>query len=325
MEGVAVEVSETVPGRPPVGSSEAGRRLTVIVPIHNEVDNIEPFYARARAALDGMSGLNGWQIVFCNNASDDGSLDRVLRLRSADARVSAITLSKNFGYQSAMVAGLSVVESDLYSMIDVDCEDPPELLATFFAKLLEGADLVYGVRSQRDEPRWITKLREVFYVLNRRVADSEIVMWMAEFSMITRQVRDAILAPRTTFPFIRAEMGYVGFTRVGVPYARAKRERGASHFNLLQMTRFAVAGILSSTTFPLRLTLYLASFLAAAYPLVVLVLGLSSDGAARLASIMSLYFLLATVPFLGLYLARTYKNGISRPLFIIDWRRTYLN
>ena len=303
---------------------ENERRLAVIVPIHNEVVNIEPFYARAKTALEGMSGLSSWRLVFCNNGSEDDSLAEVLRLRSVDQRVNVITLSKNFGYHSALLAGLSSVDSDLYAIIDVDCEESPELLPEFFSHILHGCELAYGIRSQREEPGWITKLRETFYALNRRVADSEIVMWMAEFSLMTRQVRDAILMARTTYPFVRAEMGYVGFTRVGIPYLRAKRERGASHYNLFRMTRFAIAGILSSTTFPLRFTLYWAILTAAGYPLAVWMLRLSAEGAARLASVLSLYFLLVTVPFVALYLARTYKNGIARPVFIIDWHRTHL-
>ena len=322
---MAVELPAAVSRRSAVRLPENERRLAVIVPIHNEVPNILPFYTRARAALEGIGGLTSWNLVFCNNGSDDESLEEVLRLRTADSRVKVVTLSKNFGYHSALLAGLSIVDTDLYAMIDVDCEDPPELLSTFFTKLLEGAELVYGIRSQRDEPRWITKLREAFYALNRRVADSEVVMWMAEFSMMTRQVRDAILVARTTYPFIRAEMGYVGFTRVGVSYRRAKRERGTSHYNLFRMTRFAVAGILSSTTFPLRVTLYLALLVAGAYPVSVWLFGLSPEAAASLASILSLYFLLVTVPFLALYLARTYKNGIHRPLFIVDWHHTHLD
>ncbi len=322
MEGVAVALPKW--SSRTAGTLE-GARLAVVVPVHNEALNIQPFYDRARAALDGIPGLAGWQLVFCNNGSEDESLERVLRLRDTDARVKVITLSRNFGYHPALLAGLSSVDADLYAMIDVDCEDPPELLPTFVAKLVEGAELVYGIRSHREEPRSITKLRETFYALNRRIADSEIVMWMAEFSMMTRQVRDAILSPRTTYPFIRAEMGYTGFKRVGVPYLRAKRERGTSHYNLFRMTRFAIAGILSSTTFPLRFTLYWAIVLAVGYPMCVWLLGLSAEGAARLASILSFYFLLLTIPVVALYLARTYKNGIYRPLFIIDWHRTHLN
>ena len=320
----SMEVAAPVAG----GSSPValkGRRLAVIVPIHNEAINIRPFYLRAQPALDGIPDVASWQIVFCDNGSSDESLDEVLRLRDADARVKVITLSKNFGYHSSLVAGLSSVDADLYAMIDVDCEDPPELLPTFHQAIVEGAELAYGIRSQRDEPRVVTVFRRAFYALNRRVADSEIIMWMAEFSMMTRQVRDAILVPHTTFPFIRAEMGYVGFARVGVPYRRARRERGASHYNLFTMTKFAVAGILSRTTFPLRLTAYAAFVLATAYPLIVWVMHYTMAEAAQLATVMSFYFLLVSIPCIGLYVARTYRNGIHRPVYIIDWHRTQLD
>lgn len=303
---------------------DSGQHLAVIVPVYNESDNIRPFYKRIRASLESIVGLGGWKIIFCNNGSEDESLVELMKLRAEDSRVKIITLSKNFGYHGALTAGLSSVEADLYAMIDVDCEDPPELLPMFYAYLLQGAELVYGIRSQRSESAVMTFMRKLFYALNRKLADSEVVMWMAEFSMMTRQVRDAILLPRTTFPFLRAEMGYVGFKRVGLPYARAKRERGASHYNLLSMTKFAVGGILSSTTFPLRLTFYCACALGIGYPILVWLLDLPYESAARLADIFSLYFLLVTMPFVALYLARTYRNGICRPVFIIDWRRTHL-
>lgn len=99
----------------------------------------------------------------------------------------------------------------------------------------------------------------------------------------------------------------------------------ASHSNLFRLTRFAIAGILSSTTFPARFTLYCAILTAVGYPLAVWMLRLSAERAARLASVLSLYFLLVTIPFVALYLVRTYKNGISRPVFITDWHRTHLN
>jgi len=300
------------------------RHLAVIVPIHNEALNIRPFYARAKVSFDSIPELASWQIVFCNNGSDDDSLSEVLSLHEDDPRVKLITLSKNFGYHGALIAGLSTIQADLYVVIDVDCEDPPELVPTFYRHVLEGAELVYGIRSQRDEPKLISYLRKLFYSLNRKVADSEIVMWMGEFSMMTRQVRDAILVPRTTFPFLRAEMGYVGFKRVGVPYLRAKRERGVSHYNLLSMARFAIGGILSSTTFPLRLIFYSACVAGIGYPLIVWLMNLSVERATMVAGILSLYFLLVSVPFIALYLARTYRNGIYRPLFIIDRHRTYL-
>lgn len=298
-------------------------KLQVIVPARNEERNVPYFYERARAGLDRLDV--DWNIVFLNNASKDRSLEEMLKLRARDARVKAITMSRDFGYHAALVAGLSLLEGDYYAIVDVDCEDPPELLVDFYKALREGAEVAYGVRSNRDEPRLITFGRRLFYLANRGVADSEIIMWMGEFAMMTRQVRDALIAPRTTFPFVRAEMGYVGFPRTGVPYLRAKRVHGQSHYNLWRMSRFAIAGILSGSTFPLRFVLYLAAFLGAAFPLAVAGFGLSAEAAARLAVFVGLYFLLVSVPFIALYLARAYKNGVARPVFVVDRTKTYLD
>lgn len=299
-------------------------KLSVIVPVHNESKNVVPFYERARTVLEALQGIREWTILFVNDASEDDSLAEILKLRVLDPRVRVITLSRRFEYHAVLLAGLTTSESDLYAMVDVDCEDPPELFARFYEAIQGGAQVAYGIRSNREEPALLTFLRKVFYYANKRIADSEIVVWMAEFAMITRQVRDAIIAPRTTYPFLRAELGYVGFTRVGIPYFRAKRTQGRSHYSLWRMTRFAVAGILSSSTFFLRLVLYLAALLGASYPLIVLTFGLSGEAAAHLALILTFYFLLLSVPIIALYLARTYKNGVARPVFVIDQTQTFL-
>ena len=185
-------------------------KLNVIVPARNEGQNIPFFYERAKAALEAIPSLE-WNIVFVNNSSEDDSLDRMFELHEADPRVKIITLARNFGYPAALVAGLSTVEGDYYAIVDVDCEDPPELLVDFYKAILDGAQLAYGERSNRDEPWLVTFGRKLFYLANKGVADSEIVMWMGEFSMMTRQVRDALLVPKTAFVSVRAEMGYVGF------------------------------------------------------------------------------------------------------------------
>ena len=296
--------------------------LAVIVPVYNEIGNITPFYERTCAVLDSLN--TKWQIVFVNDGSTDGSLERIRELRAKDERVKVITLSRNFGYHAVLLAGLSLVGADRYAMIDVDCEDPPELLREFDAVMCRGADIAYGIRSNRPEPFLVTFFRRLFYYLNRGIADSDIVVWMAEFAMITRQVRDAIIAPRTTYVFLRAEIGYVGFTRVGVPYVRQSRTFGKTHYNVWNMTRFAVSGFLAGSTFPLRLVLYLATAAGTLYFLVVVIGGLSAAAAANLASIATFYFTLLALSTIALYLARTYKNGVARPVFIVDKNKTEL-
>jgi dolichol-phosphate mannosyltransferase len=297
--------------------------LAVIVPVHNELGNIAPFYERARQVLESVAGMP-WQMVFVNDGSTDGSLERICELRARDDRVKVISLSRNFGYHAVLLAGLSLVAADRYAMIDVDCEDPPELLLEFHRALEGGADVAYGIRSNRIEPVLVTFFRRLFYYLNKGIADSDIVLWMAEFAMITRQVRDAILAPHTTYVFLRAELGYVGFVRVGVPYVRGVRTSGKTHYNFFNMTRFAVSGFLASSTFPLRLILYLAVVIGILFPLIVALGGLGSAAIASLASIATFYFALIALSTIALYLARTYKNGVSRPVFIVDKNRTYL-
>jgi dolichol-phosphate mannosyltransferase len=184
--------------------------------------------------------------------------------------------------------------------------------------------VAYGIRSNRVEPAIVTFFRRIFYYLNKGIADSDIVLWMAEFAMISRQVRDAIVAPHTTYVFLRAELGYVGFVRVGIPYVRGVRTYGKSHYNFFNMTRFAVAGFLASSTFPLRLILYLAVVLGFLFPLVVLVAGLGAAAIASLASVATFYFALIALSTIALYLARAYKNGVARPVFVVDKNRTYL-
>ncbi len=293
-------------------------RLSVTIPVHNEEQNVPVFLDRVRTVLDALPSLASWEIIFVNNGSEDSTLELLHAAHAADPRVRVVSLARNFGYQAAVTAGITHGEGDLYAIIDVDGEDPPELLPKFIAAIEGGAHIAYGIRSQRPEPAPIVLARRLFYYLNKFVADAEIVVWMAEFSMMRHVVRDAILVPKTTFPFLRAEIGYVGFTRVGVPYVREPRMFGQSHYNLWRMTTFAVAGILSSSTFLLRLVLYVGAALAVLFPLVVLAFHLDLVRAASVAAITLFYFLLLAVPTLSLYLARTYKNGVGRPIFVVD-------
>lgn len=299
------------------------RSLAVIVPAYNDLESIGPFYERARAALDALSDVS-WQLVFTNDRSTDGTFERLRELRAADERVKIISLSRNFGYQAVLLAGLTLTNADLYAMIDMDLEDPPELLAQFKAAIDDGADVAYGIRSNRVEAKGITFFRRLFYYLNRSIADSEIVVWMSEFAMITRPVRDAILEPHTTYVFLRSELAYVGFVRVGIAYVRGVRAHGKSHYNILRMAKFAIAGFLASSTFPLRSILYLALLIAVIFPAVVVVARLGLAATAVIASVVTLYFALISLATIALYVARTYKNGVARPVFIVDRRKTFL-
>jgi len=301
----------------------ARKTLAVIVPCHNESANVEPFYESAKKALDGLPV--DWALLFVNDASADDTLDKILALRKNDPRVRVATLSRNFGYHSALVAGLSSADADLYAIVDVDGEDPPELLAKFHEAIGKGAHTVYGIRSERPEPAHIIFCRWLFYWVNQHIADGPIKLWMAEFGMFTRPVRDYILDNRTTFPFLRAELAYVGLRMEGVPYARQPRLRGASHYNFWRLSMFAIGGFLASSTFPLRASAYLSAGFAALYAVLLAALRPSLVEAGALAAVLGFLFLLPTVPMLALYLARTYKNVTARAVFFLDPDRSRLD
>lgn len=301
----------------------AHKRLAVIVPCHNETANVEPFYESAKKALDALP--LDWSLVFVNDASTDDTLDKILALRAQDPRVKVATLSRNFGYHAALVAGLSNADADLYAIVDVDGEDPPELLRQFYATIEKGAATAYGIRSERPEPARIVFFRWLFYWINRKIADGPIRLWMAEFSMFTRPVRDYVLANKTTFPFLRAELAYVGLRMEGIPYARQPRLRGTSHYNFFSMSKFAIGGFLASSTFPLRAALYLSVFFTALFAAAAPLAGLTLVEAGALAAIMGFLYILLAVPMLSLYLARTYKNVTGRPVFFLDPERSRLD
>ena len=294
--------------------------LSIICPVHNEALCVPLFYQRLLSALEPLKDTLDVELIFMNNRSTDGTPDAVLRLRGNDPRVQLLTLSKNVGYQASVQTGLQRAAGDVIVVIDVDCEDPPELIPAFVEEWRRGADIVYGERKNRLEPGWLTGLRRLFYRVNRLIADSDIVLDMAEFCLVTSAVRDAILESRSTFPFVRADVAAAGFARTGIPYDRGPRIAGESHYNLRRMTVFAVAGILSSTTFPLRAALYALALVLPANVVWFVARALGSDRGFQAVVVLDLLYLCTFVAFVCLYLARTYRNGIGRPVAFIDWR-----
>ena len=302
------------------------KRISILSPVYNEELTVRPFYARLAQALRPLRERYDIEIIFTNNRSTDRTAERVLELRAADPSVQLLTLSRNFGYQQSMLAGLRQASGDAICFIDVDGEDPPEMIPDFVRHWEEGYDIVYGVRDRRAESFLITWMRKIFYRLNRMIADSDILLDMAEFSLFTSDVRDAVAASGSTYPFLRAEIAHFGFRRLGIRYDRQPRIAGRSHFNLYSMTRFAVAGILSSTTVPLRVALYLLPPLFA-----INALGFWGEVTGRwpwgfeLLAMADLLYLCIGLAIVALYTARNYRNVIARPLVVVDWKLSALN
>lgn len=299
-------------------AAEEKNLISIICPVHNEQRAVPLFYARLKKVLDELSGFD-YELIFTNNRSTDQTLSEIHKLQGLDQSVHVLTFSRNFGYQASILAGMKHARGDVTLVIDVDCEDPPELIPVFVQKWKEGHEIVYGIRGKRDEAKWITWFRLLFYRIMKFTADTDIILDMAEFALLSKTVRDILVKSTNTFPFLRAEIAYSGFKKVGVPYDRQKRIVGESHYNLYRMTLFAAAGIMTVSTFPLRAPIYFLPIIAL-LNIIAIALSAFGDGSwfqpVVMLDLLCLVFILIAQ---GLYIARIYKNGIGRPVYIIDW------
>jgi len=306
------------------GGSSKHRLISIVCPVYNEQEAIPIFYNRLQAALAPLKDRYDFELIFSNNSSTDKTLEVNLALRKKDSCIHILTLSRNFGYQASVQAGMSYASGEGIVVIDADCEDPPELIPQFIAKWEKGYDVVCGIRKGRPECWSMKKIRNSFYRLLRMTADADIVLYMAEFALISSAVRDAIINNENTFPFLRAEIGYAGFSRFELPYDRQPRVAGKTHYNLLNMISFAVAGILTSSTFLMRLAAYtFPLFVLLNLALLVAIIFWPSSPVFKVLVAMDFIYVTFLLTTHGIYLARVYKNGMGRPIFIIDPKHSY--
>ncbi|MGD0650429.1 MAG: glycosyltransferase family 2 protein [Verrucomicrobiia bacterium] len=293
--------------------------ISIVSPVLNEEQAIAIFYQRLRVALAPLRDQYDFELLFTNNCSTDGTLETVLKLREHDPSVQILTFSRNFGYEASVATGLRYACGDAIVQIDVDCEDPPELIPDFVREWQNGYDVVYGKRDRRREFAGMHWARKAFYRLNYFLADSETILDMGNFYLISAAVRDAVTANRSTLPFVRSEVAYAGFRRKGISYERQRRTVGKTHFSLGRVIRFALAAILSSSTFPLRLSLYMFPLLAISN-----VILLAIDRFQWMVALDFLWLVFSTA-MISLYLARTYKDIVQRPVVVVDSRRSAWN
>ena len=309
-------------------SAEQRPLVTVVCPVFNEEQSVPLFYERLLRALKDIDAKVRFEFLFMNNRSTDRTLDVVKELQAKDPRIRYVTLSRNFGYQASITAGMRHAAGDAVVNIDVDCEDPPEMIPKFIERWLGGADVVYGLRDKREEFVLMHWARKLFYRMTRMISDHEIVLDMAEFFLVDRRVRDYVLSSRSTFPFVRGQVGYVGFRREGIPYKRERRLVGETHYNLLGATRFGAAGILSSSTWALRMLAYVGGLSFAGNTVLAGWLFVAGDRAGLtlpmriFLGVMALQtgWVLLALGAIGLYLARVYKDSMGLPLYVVDDR-----
>ncbi|MFD2134439.1 glycosyltransferase family 2 protein [Novosphingobium resinovorum] len=232
-------------------------RLSVVVPCYNEEAVLLMLEARLAAACRDQVGED-YEIVLVNDGSTDRTWPLICVLAERNPRVLGVDLSRNHGHQLAVTAGLQVCRGDLVMMIDADLQDPPELLGAMIARIEAGADVVYGQRIARHgESTFKRGTASVFYKLLNRLAEQDIPVDTGDFRLMTRRVVDQLNAMPERYRFIRGMVSWIGFEQVALPYERAPRAAGETHYPLRRMIRLAFDAITSFSTVPLRIASHL--------------------------------------------------------------------
>ena len=303
------------------------QRLTVVVPAFNEGQGLHAFHDRTRAALDALDGIDG-EILFVDDGSRDDTWTVIQSLAEADPRVGALRLSRNFGKELALTAGLDAVDGDAAVVIDADLQDPPELIADFVARWREGHDVVYGTRLEREGESWLKRATAAgFYRLMEKLSSTPVPRDTGDFRLLSRRALDALRGVRERHRFMKGLFAWVGFRQCAIGYHRDPRHSGRSKFNYWKLWNFAIEGITSFSTVPLRLGTYvggLAALAAFVYGLVIIAKTLLwGDPVAGYPSLMTVVLFLGGLQLMALgvigeYLGRLYMEAKQRPLYLVE-------
>ena len=303
--------------------------LSVVVPCFSEEAVVRKTHGRLVAVLEEIPGLD-FEIVYVDDGSRDSTLDLLRELQRADRRVRVVALSRNFGHQIAVTAGLQSVVGDVIVVIDADLQDPPEVIPEMLDRWRDGVDIAYGVRTERaGETKFKRWTAFTFYRLIRRLANIPIPLDTGDFRLMDRMAVDAFLAMPERDRWVRGMVAWTGFRQEPVQYKRAARAAGVTKYPFRKMLRFAVDGILSFSLVPLRLATWLGLFtaglamLGVLYALVVrLFTAIWVSGWALL--FIAVLFLggvqLVMLGILGEYLGRIYGEVKRRPLYLVKER-----
>lgn len=310
--------------------SEEELTLSLVVPVFNEVETVGLFLDRVTQVFAKISGIN-LDVVFVNDGSSDNTLACLLELQQDNPSIRIVDLSRNFGKEAALTAGLKAAIGQVVVPIDVDLQDPPELILNMVEKWREGFDVVLGKRINRDSDSWVKqKSATWFYRIHNKIADPEIPENVGDFRLMDRAVVDALNELPESRRFMKGLFAWVGFRTATVEYARPERVAGTTKFNGWRLWNFALEGLTSFSTDPLRIWTYLGgvvaltSFIFAIFIVLrVLIHGIDVPGYASV--IIAVTFLgglqLIGIGIIGEYLGRAYIESKRRPVYLV--RRTY--
>ena len=229
--------------------------LCIVIPCFNEEDVLPHLVER----IGQLELTISFKVLFVDDGSSDGTLAYLNSVCSRDKRMACLGLSRNFGHQSAVSAGLRHADGDVIVILDADLQDPPELLPAFLEKWQEGFDVVYGVRTNRKESYLMRKAYNLFYRLLGRSASIAIPRDAGDFALMDRRVVDVINSMPEQNRFVRGMRAWAGFRQVGVPYKRPSRYAGQTGYNLRRLTKLALDGLIAFSPIPLRFAFWIGS------------------------------------------------------------------
>jgi dolichol-phosphate mannosyltransferase len=300
--------------------------LSLIVPVFNEEQVLSTFYDRAKATLNGVIGCRH-ELIFVDDGSKDLTPQLLAELSRRDDSVVVVRLSRNFGHQVAITAGLDIAQGDAVVIIDADLQDPPEVIHQFVAKWREGYDVVYAVRKRRKgETRMKLATAKYFYRLLRFLTKTEIPADVGDFRLLGRRAAVALRGLREHDRFVRGLVSWIGFQQIGIYYERDQRYAGTTKYSWRKMISFATDALTSFSTAPLRLATwlgYFTAFVAVMYLASVFVqwwVGITVPGFAT--TMVALLFIgsvqLICLGIIGEYIGRVFVATKGRPLYLID-------
>ncbi|MDQ6914750.1 MAG: glycosyltransferase [Actinomycetota bacterium] len=307
-------------------TERALKLLSVVAPMYNEEGTAEEFYRRVCEALDGLP----FELVVVDDGSSDATPFVLARLADQDPRVRVVELSRNFGHQTAITAGLDHAAGDAVVMIDADLQDPPEVIRQLLERWRAGSDVVYAVREQRvGETRFKLATARWFYRLMSWMANIDIQQDAGDFRLLDRRALDALLAMRERSRYLRGMTVWVGYTQAAVTYQRDARYAGITKYTLPKMLRFALDAMASFSHAPLQAATvlgFLFSFVAFLAIPVVIVLKLFDSYLPGFSTITVVILLLGgiqliAVGIIGEYVGRIYDEVKRRPLYLVKARR----
>lgn len=300
--------------------------LTVVVPAYNESEGLREFHARLSAVFDRLD--LACSVLYVDDGSRDDTYAIMRALADADARVATLRLSRNFGKELALTAGLDHADADAVVVIDADLQDPPELIPDFVLHWREGFDVVYGTRASRAGETPFKKFTaSMFYKIIGRLSDTPVPRDTGDFRLLSRRALDALKQVRERQRFMKGLFTWVGYRQKSILYARDPRFAGETKWNYWKLWNFAIDGITSFSGAPLKLATYVGvsvAVLAFAFALWVfgkaLLLGDPVKGYPTL--MVAVLFLggvqLMALGVIGEYLGRLYSESKQRPLYLID-------